>query len=87
MERPDRREAERKQIAAIMTSLRRSMKARLDSGLFPYYGRWLTLAEVQKAILAERTRARVHAFELILLYCLNLTASFLIIGLVWLLCY
>lgn len=71
----------------MMASLRRSMKARLDSGLFPYGGRWVPLAEVRQAVLAERRRAWVHAVELILLYGLNAVVCIAIIGLVWSLCY
>ena len=87
MERQVRHEVDRQQIAAVMASLRLQMKSRLDAGLLPYDGRWVPLADVQEGIVQEHKRARVHAVELILLYCLILTASLLVVALVWLLCY
>lgn len=76
-----------KQIVAIMGALRRAMQTRLDSGLLPYDGRWVTLPEMQQELLDYRKRSRVHAIELVLLYCLIPIASFLIIALVVALCY
>jgi len=71
-----------KQVAAVMAALRRVMQARLDSGLLPYDGRWMMLSEIQQGIIDERKRARVHVFELVLLYCLIPIASYVIIALV-----
>ena len=87
MERGERKEVDRKLVSAVMASLRQAMKARLDSGLLPYDGRWVTPVEVQQGILHERRRARVHAIELILLYCVISFASLILIALVWVLCY
>ena len=63
------------------------MKARIESGLLPYDGRWVTLAEVEEGLRQERRRARVHAIELAFLYGANLFVSLMIIGLVAALCY
>lgn len=68
MESQDRQQVDRRQITAITASLRLAMRARLDSGLLPYDGRWVPLSEVQEGIARERQRAWIHAFELILLY-------------------
>jgi hypothetical protein len=76
-----------KQIAVVMERLRKAMRRRLDSGLLPYDGRWVTLTEMQQGMLDERKRARVHAIELVLLYGLFAIASFFIIALVVALCY
>jgi len=87
VEKRDQQGIAGKQVAAVMGALRRAMQARVDSGLLPYDGRWVMLPEMQQGIIDERKRARVHAIELVLLYCLIPIASFVIIALVVALCY
>ena len=87
MERSELPVVDRKQVAAVMASLRQAMRARLGSGLVPYDGRWVTPAEVEQGIRQERRRARVHAIELILLFCASAFVSLILIGLTWVLGY
>jgi hypothetical protein len=87
VERSELPVVDRKQVAAVMASLRQEMSARLGSGLLPYDGRWVTPAEVEQGILQERRRARVHAIELILLYCASSFVSLILVALTWVLCY
>jgi len=70
-----------------MASLRQAMRARLGSGLLPFDGRWVTPAEVEQGIRQERRRARVHAIELILLFCASSFVSLILIALTWALGY
>lgn len=85
MESQDPGESERQQVAAAVAALRRAMRARLDSGLLPYDGRWVTLPELEQGIRSERRRAWVHAIELILLFVILLAMSSFVYGfLVWL---
>ena len=76
-----------KTITAVTEALRRAMQARLDAGRLPYDGHWVTLPEMQQAILDERKRARVHAIELVLFFCLILFTSYLVIAVVTAICY
>lgn len=87
MERQDRQQVDGRQITAVMASLRRAMKTRLDSGLLPHDGRWVPLSEVQEEIARERRRAWIHVIELILLYGAGFIASVAIFALLWTLVY
>lgn len=87
MERPDRLEVDRKQITAVMASLRREMASRLDSGLLPYEGRWVPLSDVQAGLARKRKQAWIHAIELVLFFCLNSIVAWVIILVVYQLCY
>lgn len=81
MERQDRQQVDGRQITAVMASLRRAMRTRLDSGLLPYDGRWIPLSEVQEEIARKRKRAWIHVFELILLYGAGFIASVVVFAL------
>ena len=87
MEQEERRRIDRQELAAFVAPLRNTMKLRVEQGLLPYEGRWMPLAEVQKAIARERRRAWVHAFELLLFYGALMVVSLALILLALYLCY
>lgn len=80
-------EIDRGHVAAVMADLRRAMQTRIDSGLVPVDGRWLTPSEAQKEVLDSHRRSRIHALELVLLFGANTIASLLIIALLGMLAY
>lgn len=77
----------RDEVRAIKGALREVMKGRVESGVLPYGGQWISAAELERKLVDERGRARVHAFELGgLLIALGL-GSIALILLLWVLCY
>ena len=87
VENRDPQEIDGNHVVAVMADLRRVMQTRIDSGLVPIDGWWVTFSEASEKILSSSKQSRVHAIELVLLYGFNTFASLLIIVLVRALCY
>lgn len=77
----------RDEVLTIKGALREVMKGRVESGVLPYGGQWISAAELERKLADERGRARVHAFELAGLFVVLGLVSVLLISLLWVLCY
>lgn len=77
----------RDEALAIKRALREVMNGRVESGMLPYGGQWISAAEFESKLAGERGRARVHAFELIGLFVVLGLVSISLILLLWVLCY
>lgn len=67
------------EIARLRARFRREMAQRIEADLLPYEGEWLTRGQLEARLLHNRKRARIHAFELLLVYALVVGAAFLML--------
>jgi len=77
----------REEVLAIKDALREVMRGRVESGVFPFGGKWISAAEFARKLAEERSRARVHAFEFFGLFAVLGVVSMAFILLLWALCY
>ncbi len=68
------------EVAALRQRLRRAMRQRLDANLLPHEGQWLTPADLAASVRTEKQKARVRAFELLLLVLFGTGLSLVILA-------
>lgn len=78
---------ERTEIGQTRKALREAMQRRIDAGLLPNAGRWVERSVLEKEIRRQRAKARVHAFELLLLYAASAIVSLFLLAVFWYLSY
>lgn len=71
----------------LKADIRKSMYERLEKGLFPYNGQWLSREEVEQQLKADRKTGRIRALELLSLYFLFIVISLLLMVVVLYLAY
>lgn len=77
----------RDEVLAIKSALHEVMKVRVDSGVLPYGGQWVSAAQLECKLAESRSRARVRAFELVGVFIALGLGSAVLIALLWVLCY
>lgn len=74
-------------VAMLRQRITQIMKGRLDAGLLPYAGEWLSLSAIEERVSAARKKSRIKLFELFLLYLFLTLVSAILVLLVISLCY
>lgn len=84
---PDTTQMGTSDIAALQQAIMRAMNNRLKSGVFPFFGKWMSLQEITESVKVSRRKARLNVLELLILFAFITSVSAVMILLVISLCY